>query len=60
MLYFGLNVNCDVKFNQVFGKRRNTQSLDQLYCQNLHMFFKLGVLKNVANFTGKHLCWSMF
>ena len=24
------------------------------------MFFKLGALKNVANFTGKHWCWSLF
>ena len=21
---------------------------------------KIGVLKNFANFTGKHLCWSLF
>ena len=30
-----------------------------------HMFFKIGVLKNCklqtfVNFTGKHLCWSLF
>ena len=25
-----------------------------------HMFFKIGVLKNFANFTGKHLSWSLF
>ena len=24
------------------------------------MFFKIGVLKNIANFTGKRLCWSLF
>ena len=24
------------------------------------MFFKVGVLKRFANFTGKHLCWSLF
>ena len=24
------------------------------------MFFKIGVLKNVGNFTGKHLFWSLF
>ena len=24
------------------------------------MFFKIGVLKNFAIFTGKHLCWSLF
>ena len=26
----------------------------------LQMFFKIGALKNFANFTGKHLCWSLF
>ena len=26
----------------------------------LQMFFKIGVLRNFANFTGKHLCWSLF
>ena len=24
------------------------------------MFYKIGVLKNFADFTGKHLCWSLF
>ena len=24
------------------------------------MFFKIGVLKSFANFTGKHLCWISF
>ena len=24
------------------------------------MFFKIGVLKNFANLTGKHLCWSIY
>ena len=24
------------------------------------MFFKIGVLRNFAMFTGKHLCWSLF
>ena len=24
------------------------------------MFFKIGLLKNFANFTRKHLCWSFF
>ena len=26
----------------------------------LKMFFKIGVLKSFANFTGKYLCWSLF
>ena len=24
------------------------------------IFFKIGVLKHFANFTRKHLCWSLF
>ena len=24
------------------------------------ILFKTGVLKNFANFTGKHMCWSLF
>ena len=24
------------------------------------MLFKIGVLKNFANFTGKYLCWNLF
>ena len=24
------------------------------------MFFQIGVLRSLANFTGKHLCWSLF
>ena len=30
---------------------RNTRS---------HIFFKIDVIKNFVNFTGKHLCWSLF
>ena len=26
----------------------------------LRMFFKIGTYKNLANFTGKHLCWNLF
>ena len=33
------------------GKRSNGRSL---------MFFKTGVLKNVAMYLRKHLCWSLF
>ena len=25
----------------------------------VRMFFKLSVLKNLKNFTGKHLCWTL-
>ena len=27
---------------------------------HLQMFFQIGVLRSLANFTGKHLCWSLF
>ena len=33
--------------------KTDQNSRSQMYC-------KLGVLKNFANFTGKHLCWSHF
>ena len=26
----------------------------------LQMLFRIGVLKNVANLSGKHMCWSFF
>ena len=26
----------------------------------LQMFFKIGILKSFANFTGRHLCWRLF
>ena len=28
--------------------------------QSSQMFFKIGVLKNLAYFKGKHVCWSLF
>ena len=36
-------------------------SLETMYkSSRLQLFFKIGVLKNFAIFTGKHLCWSLF
>ena len=32
----------------------------QTRSNRLLMFFEIGVLKNFASFTGKHLCWSLF
>ena len=29
-------------------------------CSRLQMFFKIGVIKKFAIFTGKHLCWRLF
>ena len=30
------------------------------HLQNQSIFLKIGFLKSFANFTGKHLCWSLF
>ena len=38
-------------FQQVFWINRSSRS---------EMFFKIGILKNFAIITGKHLCWSPF
>ena len=42
-IYFGSVQSC-------FADTRSSHS---------EMFFKIGVLKNLTNFTGKHLCWSL-
>ena len=31
-----------------------------LFSSQKHLFFIIGALKNFPNFTGKHLCWSLF
>ena len=36
------------------------QALISRLSSRSQIFFKTGVLKNFANFTGKHLCWSLF
>ena len=43
--------------NDVFTKFRGRSFLNPRKSQSSHsqMFFKIGVLKNLANFTGKHL-----
>ena len=38
----------------------NDVSKIQFRSSRLQMFFKIGRLKYFANFTGKHLCWSLF
>ena len=35
-------------------------AIDTYKSSLLQMFFKMGVLKNFADFTGKHFCWSLF
>ena len=34
--------------------------LQQFKNNHSQIFFKIGVLKNFAIFTGKHMCWSLF
>ena len=34
--------------------------LDLTRSRRSQMFFKIGVLKNFANYTGEYLCWSLF
>ena len=41
-----------------FHKNENNQCNSK--SSRLQMFFKIGVLKNFAIFTGKHLCWNLF
>ena len=41
-------------------RKRRTEDSSHIRSSGPQMFFKLGVLKNFANFTGKHLCWSLF
>ena len=43
-------------FNQVADLR----ACNFIQNRSLQMYFKIGVLKDFANFTGKHLCWSLF
>ena len=39
----------------------NIEQLEKNYSSSrAQIFFKIGVLKNFANFIGKHLCWSLF
>ena len=49
MLYFALAVGLEVNRNILLYQRRVSSSRSQ-------MFFKIDVLKNFINFTGKDLC----
>ena len=38
-----------------------SQFREQIFrSSHLQMLFKIGALKSFPNFTGKHLCWSLF
>ena len=45
-------------FFKSFGNTRKRSKYNEK--RRLRMFFKIGVLKNFAIFTGKHLSWSLF
>ena len=36
------------------------QKISHYRSSRAQIFFKIGVLKTFANFTGKHMCWSLF
>ena len=48
----------------VFQISLNFGPVKEIYTENtmsdLQILFKKVVLKNLANFTGKHMCWSLF
>ena len=46
-----------MKFRKLNAKKRWLEMCRTNHSQNS---FKIGVLKNFAIFTGKHLCWSLF
>ena len=46
---------------QILQLNKKEKGFSQVFrSSRLQMFVKIGVLKNLANFTGKHLCWSLF
>ena len=47
------------KKNHTNNNLRRIISMDRRSSRS-QMFFKIGALKNFANFTEKHLCWSLF
>ena len=50
-------ISCFVLFVTNKASTKTWQSSRGSHSQ---MLFKIGVLKNFSNFTGKHLCWSLF
>ena len=62
-LYLQLYINnLKLSITHIYKQKiASRKTLFKITC-NSHsqMFFKIGVLKNLANFTRKHLCWSPF
>ena len=38
---------------------RHFRNIQSFRSSRSHMFFRIGILKNLAIFTGRHLCWSL-
>ena len=49
-----------INFQNLLKFMENPKQSLHLRSSCLHIFFKIGVFKNFANFRGKHLCWSLF
>ena len=43
-----------------FAARQTRPIPTNIRNSHLHTLYKIGVLKNLAKFTQKHLCWSLF
>ena len=55
------SMSCYYAKNDVSKKvRRRRYDLRFVRSSRLQIFFKIGVLKDFLNFTGNHLCWSLF
>ena len=57
-----LNNLVQLKYDGTFfvPENNNFTEIAILRSSRSQKFFKIGVLKNFTNFTGKHLCWNLF
>ena len=56
-----LLTTCYVIIQKIMSPRKSEVDVTIKFCQkqSLQIVFKIGVIKNFVNFTGKHLCWSL-
>ena len=62
---YSFRIEVENEIGKASSQRKNLMTLEDGILINfrgshLQMFFKIGVLRNFAIFTGKHLCWSLF
>ena len=56
-----LFLRCEQDYYIIICQRRSNKNLQHFYrSSRSQMFLEIGVFKDFANFTGKHLCWSLF